>query len=224
MFGLDAHELDQKILGCGDGPASFNATFSRRGGSVLSVDPIYRFTTEEIARRIDKTYDIIMEQTRQNAHEFVWSHIRSPEELGKIRIRAMRDFLADFPGGKDEGRYIPAELPDLPFPDQAFGLALCSHFLFLYSAQLDIRFHLRSLRELCRVARDVRIFPILELGSKRSRHIDEVLAKLSSDGYEVRIERVAYEFQKGGNEMLRLRRTTTGADSDATKAGGLTSS
>ena len=29
--------------------------------------------------------------------------------------------------------------------------------------------------------------------------------KLGSRGYEARVERVPYEFQKGGNEMLRVR-------------------
>lgn len=118
---------------------------------------------------------------------------------------AMRDFLADYPQGKSAGRYIPGELPKLPFPDGAFDLALCSHFLFLYSDHYDCAFHLRSLRELCRVAREVRVFPVLELGSVRSRHVAAVASELSAEGYRGSIERVSYEFQKGGNEMLRLR-------------------
>jgi len=83
----------------------------------------------------------------QNAGEFVWSHIRSIEELGRVRMGAMRDFLADYPQGKRAGRYIPGELPKLPFSDDAFDLALCSHFLFLYSEHYDCAFHVQSLRE-----------------------------------------------------------------------------
>jgi hypothetical protein len=63
---------------------------------------------------------------------------------------------------------------------------------------------LRSVRELCRVAKEARIFPILELGSRKSRHIDAVAAKLREDGFEVSIDTVPYEFQKGGNQMLRV--------------------
>lgn len=204
MFALDRDNLQEKILGCGDGPASFNATLTHLGGSVVSVDPIYQFIAEKIATRIDETYDIVMKQTRQNADEFVWTQIQSPEELGQIRMTAMRDFLADYPQGKCDGRYVDAELPTLPFSDGKFDLALCSHFLFLYSEHLDKAFHLQSLRELCRVAREVRVFPIVELGSTRSRHIDAVASELAAEGYQVAIERVAYEFQRGGNEMLRL--------------------
>ena len=79
----------------------------------------------------------------------------------------------------------------------SFSLENASHFLFLYSGQFDLEFHLQSLRELRRVAAEVRVFPILELGSGRSRHIDRVLAVLASEVYEVGIERVGYEFQRG---------------------------
>lgn len=205
MFALDSEDLANRILGCGDGPASFNTTLTSRGGSVVSIDPLYQFTAEEIAGRIDETYEIVMEQARQNADEFVWSRIRSIEELGRVRMGAMRDFLADYPQGKGAGRYMPGELPKLPFPAGAFDLALCSHFLFLYSGHYDYGFHLLSLRELCRVASEVRVFPVMELGSVRSRHVDSVASELTAEGYRVSIERVSYEFQKGGNEMLRVR-------------------
>ena len=204
MFALDRADLQKRILGCSDGPASFNATLTRLGGSVVSVDPIYQFTAEKIAGRLDETYNLVMEQTRQNAHEFVWTQIRSLEELGQVRMSAMRDFLTDYPQGKSEGRYVCAELPNLPFSDETFDLVLCSHFLFLYSEHLDRAFHLQSLRELSRVAREVRVFPIVELGSIKSRHVDAVASELSAEGYQVGVERVAYEFQRGGNEMFRV--------------------
>ena len=36
MFSLSEDDLARRILGCGDGPASFNAELSVRGGSVVS--------------------------------------------------------------------------------------------------------------------------------------------------------------------------------------------
>ena len=67
---------------------------------------------------------------------------------------------------------------------------------------------LRTLTEawlgLCRVAPEVRIFPLLELSGAPSRHLREVISELEADGYTAKIEPVNYEFQKGGNEMLRL--------------------
>jgi hypothetical protein len=206
MFTLSAEDLKKKILGCGDGPACFNSELTKRGGSVVSVDPIYQFSADEIRIRIDATYEKVIEQTRTNQQEFVWENIKSVEELGRIRMDAMEKFLEDYPNGGQ--RYIHAELPTLLFDDRSFNIALCSHFLFLYSEQLSYEFHLQSVKELCRVAEEVRIFPILELGAKKSRHIDRAISELKELGYECSIEIVAYEFQRGGNEMLRIKHLT----------------
>ena len=202
MFDLTKAELALRILGCGDGPACFNAELTRRGGCVVSVDPLYDFTAAEISQRIDATFETVMEQTRRNQSEFVWEQIRSPDELAEIRRAAMQEFLTDYAAGKREGRYRTTSLPTLPFADDIFDLAVCSHFLFLYSAHYSAEFHVASIRELCRVAREVRIFPLLELGATRSRHREPVMAELSAAGYDVQIRRVPYEFQKQGNEML----------------------
>jgi hypothetical protein len=205
MFSLSAEDLSQRILGCGDGPANFNCVLTRRGGRVISADPLYRFSAEEIGRRIGAVYDQVMEQTRQNRHEFVWGHIPSIEDLGRVRMAAMNDFLSDFEAGLKQGRYVDVSLPALPFEDQEFDLALCSHFLFLYSQQLSQDFHLQSIQEMCRIAREARIFPVLELGSRKSRHLEIVVDLLRQDGFVARVEKVPYEFQKGGNEMLRVK-------------------
>ncbi|MAC54070.1 MAG: SAM-dependent methyltransferase [Gimesia sp.] len=202
MFALTNEDLQQKILGCGDGLACFNAELTRRSGRVVSVDPLYYFSAAEISQRIDATFETVIEQTRRNQSEFVWEQIRSPDELAEIRSAAMQEFLTDYAAGKREGRYRTASLPTLPFDDGAFDIAVCSHFLFLYSAHFSAEFHVASIRELCRVAREVRIFPLLELGAIRSRHREPVMAELSAAGYDVQIRRVPYEFQKQGNEML----------------------
>ena len=79
MFALSDEELGLRILGCGDGPSSFNAVASRRGSNVCSCDPLYRFTADEIRTRIAATYVTMLEQTRRNASQFVWKTISSPE-------------------------------------------------------------------------------------------------------------------------------------------------
>ncbi|HEX7081995.1 MAG TPA: hypothetical protein VF329_13355 [Gammaproteobacteria bacterium] len=130
MFALDGDDLSRRILGCGDGPASFNAEATRRGATVISCNPVYRWDAERIRERIAITYDEVLDPTRRNADEFVWDSIRSIEELGRVRMAAIEGFLHDYGQGKRIGRYIEAELPTLPFSDAAFDLALCSHLLF----------------------------------------------------------------------------------------------
>jgi hypothetical protein len=160
---------------------------------------------DEIRGRIAATCDQVLDQTRQHAHEFVWGGaIGSVEELGRLRMRAMEQFAADYDDGKSAGRYVDASLPSLPFADGAFDLALCSHYLFLYSTQVSEALHLAGVREMCRVAAEVRIFPLLSLGGERSPHLAPCLAQLAGSGFEASIERVPYEFRRGANEMLRI--------------------
>ena len=207
MFALTEFDLRRRILGCGDGPASFNAELSARGGSAVSFDPIYAFSVEEIRGRIEATYPGMIERARQNRDDFLWTtDVPDPEALGDHRIVTMERFLADFPAGQLAGRYVTAELPALPFVDGAFDLALCSHLLFLYSEQLSGPFHVESLRSLLRVASEVRVFPLLDLGGRPSRHLHRAMSALRSDGYRVVVEAVKYEFRRGANQMLRISR------------------
>jgi hypothetical protein len=210
MFALTETDLGLKIVGCGDGPANFNAEATRRGLTVISCDPIYRYEVDQLRERIAATSEAILDQTRRNATEFVWTEIRSVEELGHIRMAAMNDFLDDYAAGRAQGRYVDAELPNLPFDDVAFDLALSSHFLFLYTTQLGESFHRHAIREMCRVATEVRIFPLLALGAAPSPLVEPLAAELGREGFDVSIEGVPYEFQRGGNEMMRIRRTTDG--------------
>ena len=207
MFALTDRDLQGRILGCGDGPASFNAGATRRSTRVVSCDPLYQFDAAQIRRRIDETSAEVIEQARTNAHEFVWdAAIPDVDALKRVRMAAMDAFLDDYEKGRQEGRYVDAGLPSLPFADAAFDLAVCSHFLFLYSQQHHAAFHLQSMRELSRVAKEVRVFPLLALGGTPSPHLAPVTAALGEDGCTATIERVPYEFQRGGNQMLRVTR------------------
>lgn len=207
MFSLAGSDMAGRILGCGDGPASFNAEATKRGVQVISCDPIYAFSKEDIEARIAATYEQVIDQARQNQNEFVWEAITTVEELGKVRMATMQAFLDDYPAGLIEERYLDSELPTLPFPDASFDLALCSHLLFLYGQQLDEEFHHSSLLELCRVAKEVRVFPLLTFGGAMSPHLEGSIEMLRSTGHQVTIQRVSYEFQRGACEMLKIQRT-----------------
>ena len=54
------------------------------------------------------------------------------------------------------------------------------------------------------VAAEVRIFPLLDLNGDPSPHVGPVLDALGRGGWEPRIEAVPYEFQRGGNNMMRV--------------------
>ena len=140
----------------------------------------------------------------QKPDNFRWQLFRDPDHLVEYRLAAMRRFLADYDPGRAASRYIAAALPKLPFADRQFDLAPCSHFLFLYSQQFDVQFHCEALAELGRVARELRIFPLLDLGCRRSVHVAPACQWLASVGFCAEVVPVDYEFQRGGNEMLRV--------------------
>ena len=206
MFDLSKGDLGGRILGCGDGPASFNAEMTAQGRAVVSVDPLYSHSAAAIERRVQETFDVVMMQARDNQQDFVWTHVPSIQELGRRRMLAMRRFLSDFPTGRNDGRYVDGTLPDLPFGDSTFDLALSSHFLFLYSPQFDLTFHCSALQEMLRVASEARVFPLLQVGGTPSPHVQGVIEYFKSKGLRASIETVSYEFQRGGNKMMRLRR------------------
>jgi len=203
MFLLGSKELGGTLLGCGDGPAAFNADLSRRGGFVVSADPIYRYAAGAIQRRIDATAGTILAGVKANRDRYCWDRIATPEALLETRLAAMETFLRDFAAG--HGRYVAGALPCLPFPDGRFDLALCSHLLFTYSEHLDAQFHRAAAVELLRVAPEVRIFPVLTLAGERSPHVALVVEAMTALGHQASIEEVPYAFQRGGNQMLRLR-------------------
>lgn len=204
MFTLDEQDLQKSMMGIGDGPASFNAVLTEQGGSIISADPVYAFNSEQIAQRIDEIYDDMLVQVSNNASQLRLDKFGSSEALGQVRMQAMNRFLQDFDTGKQQGRYLKVELPDLPFNTNQFDLVLCSHLLFLYSEQLDLDFHIKSVLELCRIAKEVRIFPLLDLSHKPSTHLKPVMQALEQADFKASIVEVNYEFQIGANQMLLI--------------------
>ena len=205
MFAMTDADLAGTILGCGDGPASFNAELTAQGGNVISIDPIYAFSAAAIRQRVQETHRTIVDKVKLTPDDYLWTEFRNPDALGAHRLATMERFLADYEDGKAADRYQTQAVPTLTFPDGHFTLALSSHFLLLYTEQLSFAFHCAAVRELCRVAQEVRIFPLLDLACQRSAHIEPLQTYLANLGYMARIEQVPYEFQRGGNQMLRIK-------------------
>lgn len=204
LFDLSEADLQRRILGCGDGPASFNCEMTALGHSVVSVDPIYAYSKAQIEQRIEQTYEPIIAQVKQSEADYLWTYHANPDALGQHRLATMRQFLGDYEAGLTTGRYRAEALPTLSFEDHQFDLALCSHFLFLYSAQLSYEFHRAAIAELCRAASEVRIFPLLALDCQPSPHVEPIQAYFADNGFKVEIVPVPYEFQRGGNQMMKI--------------------
>ena len=204
MFVLRADDMARRLLGCGDGPASFNADWSAGGGRVVSLDPIYRWPAAAIGARIEATFPEVVEKMHADPGRFRLTGGRTVGALAARRWSAMQRFLSDYPTGGRAGRYVAGGLPDLPFANDRFDLAVCAHLLFLYEDHLSLAFHTRAILELLRVAAEVRLFPLVNLAGGRSAHLEPVRSALHRAGAHSAIVTVDYEVQFGARHMLRV--------------------
>lgn len=204
MFLLSDEDLKSKLLSCADGPASFNYEARQKGFDITSLDPIYQFSKEQIENRINESKIQVSSEVEANKENFVWNSFKNIDDLVQKRLDSMNLFLNDFE--QNPQNYIYKELPNTDFKEDSFDLVLCSHFLFLYSKQLNFDFHLNAILELVRVAKkEVRIFPLSDLENNKSIHLDEVLKVLEEKGLQTQIVKSEYEFQKGVNEFLSIK-------------------
>lgn len=66
-------------------------------------------------------------------------------------------------------------------------------------------FHIQSITEMLRVCKEVRIFPIVDLDANKTDLIKDVIDYFQKD-YNISIGTTEYEFQKGDNKMLIIRK------------------
>lgn len=209
---LALHDVgpEARILDCGAGPSSFAAEWAARGRRVVAVDPIYLFEGREIRARFEATCEPMRAGMVSARQRFAWKFYGSPDAVVERRRRALDLFLSDRAAVSGAGRYVAAALPNLPFAGRTFDLVLCSHFLFLYSGDVSADMHVASIREMLRVGAEVRIFPLLDLDGRPSKHLDSTLAALRGHA-EAELVDVAFEFQRGARQMLRVRELTPAA-------------
>ena len=89
MFRLTDADLAGRTLGCGDGPASFNAEATAAGHAVVSCDPVYALTAGDIRRRVEETFEVVVSQVKLHPERFVWDFHRDPDDLARHRLAAM---------------------------------------------------------------------------------------------------------------------------------------
>jgi len=135
---------------------------------------------------------------------FVWGWYGSQESRAELRRQAREAFTDDY--RRHPQTYVAGALPRLPFTERSFDLALCSHFLFTWSDILDEAWHRAALLELCRVATEVRVFPLVVQGSGAAvPFLPALMHHLEGQGLHCAVVTVAYEFQRGADQMLVVR-------------------
>ena len=205
FFALEPEQLvGRRVLDCSAGAASFVARANRMGIEAVAADPAYQLAGDKLAEVAAAGLRDGNAIAARHPGRFTWEWYGSVQARERMRARALAEFVLDFNEHRD--RYVTASLPTLPFPDGDFDVALCSHLLFTWADQLGLEWHLAALRELARVAREVRVFPTVMQGAGHEVPFwDELTTTLAAAGAHVHRQRVDYQFQAGADTMLVLR-------------------
>ncbi|MFH9350813.1 class I SAM-dependent methyltransferase [Kitasatospora sp. NPDC017646] len=204
MFALTDRDLDQRVLDCPAGAASFVAEAGQRGIDAVAVDREYAVHREELGLLVERESSFKRELLTRETADFTRSWYADADDMIRQWTASSRLFRADIAARPE--RYVAGSLPELPFTDRSFDLVLSSHLVFSYGNRLGEEFQRAALLELARVARrEVRLFPLVVYDTgERDRGLERLREDLAGAGLGSRVERVAYEFQPGGDEMLVL--------------------
>ncbi|HEY3483317.1 MAG TPA: methyltransferase domain-containing protein, partial [Streptomyces sp.] len=198
-------DLAGRILDCPGGAASLTAEVNAAGGTAMACDPVYERPVEQVRETALESLSRGYAYHQANPGEYVWTYFRDPDHYLESRTRSVELFAADRTAHPEN--YVEAALPTLPFADGRFDLVLCSHLLFSYADRLDRQFHVASLRELARIGREVRVFPLVPMGMAENPELAPVRAELAAAGLHTTVRRVDYEFQRGGDAVMTISRT-----------------
>lgn len=205
MFDLDETIFEKgPVLDCPAGPSSFTAEARSRGFKAVACDLLYDVQERDLLKKGKEDLAHVYQKLDGVSHLYVWKHYKNRDEILALRRKALELFIDDYKSGRPD-RYVRAELPHLPFPDKAFTVVLCSHFLFLYGDRLDFDFHKACLKEMARVSSgEVRVYPIQGLDARPYPRLEELLEFLADESISAEIVEVPFEFQRGAKTMLRL--------------------
>lgn len=204
FFALDMNGLRAKtILDVASGISSFTAEAASLEIQAVACDPIYALSSDQILARCVPDLDRVTDAVR-DLPTYRWDFYKSPEHLRGFRERAYQTFLADY-ARAPSGRYVVANLPSLPFADNAFDLTLVSHLLFIYQEQFDYEFHREALKELMRVTRgEVRIYPLVTFETQQSAYVAQMMSDPTLGCFRFEIVPVEFEFLRNANSCLRV--------------------
>lgn len=201
IFALSAADLSKKIVDCAAGFAAFNAEMHDLKHKVVSVDKIYNLNPADMQACLKIKMAAMLESTHHRQH-FNWHGIVTPEDFMQQTEKNAQRFLDDYSlAFENENRYVAGDVIQLDFENNQFDLALCSHLLFADS-RLDQQSHLQAIREMARVAAELRVFPLLNAKGQASHMLGPIMLALQQENYGVAVHDVSDELQKSGHAML----------------------
>jgi hypothetical protein len=194
---------DKSILDVASGVSSFCAEGRDRGLNIIAADRIYRVPADELEAHCAADLDYVV-KGMEGLEAYCWDFYRDPQHMRGFRERAYKTFLRDY-GMYGTSRYVPVDLPHLPFADGQFHLTLTSYLLLVYEDQLPYELHKETIREIMRVTSgEARIYPIVTFEAKRSTFLGRLKEEPALNHLRFEEVRTDFEFLRGSNFYLRI--------------------
>ena len=203
MFDLSGSSLEGSFLEYGCGPSAVNAELHDKT-KIISCDPLFVLDKGTLSTKVSLIFEDMLAHVYHDKDKFDFSHDGSFDALIASRRKGMFEFFEDYDIGKIEKRYVPVTDYTLPFDNFEFDMALSSHYLFADLEDQDVAFHVKVIKELARVAKEVRIFPLIDRHGQPSPFLGPVLLDLQHANFGVEVREVSYHLQPRGNAMLRV--------------------
>lgn len=208
MFDLTDDDVHSRILEYGCGTSAVNALLHKKASLMISCDPLFELSKSQLMSDVSSMFAHRAEQILADQPQLDVTTSGGIDAFIEARRAGCHTFFADYEQGLLEKRYIVERNHSLPFEDFTFDFALSSHYLF---TDIDsqrhmehVEQHMYIIRELARVANEVRIFPVIDKRGQASPLLGPVLLGLQQANYGVEVREVPYSLYPKGNVMLRV--------------------
>lgn len=205
MFDLKDKDLQYHILEYGSGVSAFNVEIQTRNPNVVSMDPLFNLDKATLSQTSLQIFNERTQQIIADKEAFDFQRYGDLQALIKYRRQGVQQFFEDYQNGLVEKRYRFLEDDiNLPLADFTFDLALSSHYFFAEANDSELEWHIKAIKELARVAKEVRIFPLIDRFGQPSPLLGPVLLALQQANLGAEIRDVAYHLQPAGHALLRV--------------------
>lgn len=204
MFALSQEDLNASFLEYGCGASAVNAEMHIAKHPIVSCDPLFVLDKPTLNTKVSLIFEDMVARIHSNLDRYDFKRYGNFEAFVRSRREGVATFFADYDLGITEKRYLPLSDTSLPFADFTFDFALSSHYFFADLDQQDVNFHVQAIQELARVAKEVRIFPLIDQHGQTSSFLGPLLLALQQAEFGIEVREVNFKLQEKGNAMLRV--------------------
>ena len=204
MFDLNDDHFSLPLLEYGCGPSALNSTVHDKNSLVVSIDPLFSLGKSDLLQKTTLMFDERALALRSDPLLLDVTAYGGLDAFIAYRKQGMALFFKDYEQGLTAKRYRADAIDSLPFDDFTFNMALSSHYFFGDGNIHSVDDTLSMIKSLARVAKEVRIFPLLNRPSVTSEQLGPVLLGLQQNNYGVEVREVACSLYPAGNAMLRI--------------------